>query len=214
LARIRDIHIWKKIFLFSFTYFLFTYTTIRNSVAYYLVTILFYEVQRGKVFKLAFSSFLAHISALPVLLITIFKNKRPSFWVIVSLSLIAALGYTFGQLFESFSFIFQKLDEYSEYTLDQNTVHKIYFFAVLCITLFLMVIDTSAVYNNIYIGLFLVYVILFSMNPVLGFRFSYYLILFLIVFPGYKNSIFNKLTYLAIPLFMGLFLYSFLDMNL
>ena len=214
LARISDIHIWKKIFLFSFTYFLFTYTAIRNSVAYYLVTILFYEVQREGVFRWAFLAFLAHISALPVLLISFFKNRKPSFWVIFSLVTIAVLGYTVGQSIESFSFIFQKLDEYSEYSLQQNSIHKIYFYLLLAVTLFLLIIDSSAVFNNIYIGLFVVYVILFMMNPVLGFRFSFYLILYLIVYPGYKNSIFNKVAQLAIPLFVGLLLFSFLDMSL
>lgn len=214
LARVTDIHVWKKIFLFSFTYFLFTYTAIRNSVAYFLVTILFYELQREGIFRWAFLSFLAHISSLPVLLISFFKNRRPSFWVIAALIAIAVVGYTFGQMIESFSFIFQKLDEYSEYSLEQNSVHKIYFYLLLGVTLFLLLIDSSVVYNNIYLGLFVVYVILFMMNPVLGFRFSFYLILYLIVFPGYKNSIFNKLAQLAIPLFVGLLLFSFLDMSL
>lgn len=196
LARLKDISFWRKVFAFSFFYFLFTYTTIRNTPAYLLVGVLFYRVQREGTFKIAYLSFLAHMSSIPALVISLFKVKYPKPYI---LALIVAIPLMFLLIIQIP--VFNLLDKFTVYSEDQEygqgILHLIYLLVITFITVFVFFYNRRYVYNDVYILLYTLYIFLFFISPVIAFRFSVYLVLFLIMFPKARDNdildtIFNK----------------------
>lgn len=183
LAFRKDLMFSAKLMLFAFFYFLFTYTLIRNSNAYILLGVFFYYFVRGRKFYPAYSSFLFHASSLPVVALSFLGLKKPSKKIFLymllggSIILIGLNTPVFSHLFSKFS-AYQELD----YKINK-TFHYTYFLFVLVFVYFIYKQKSRAVYNVLFLSLLLLYIILFVTNPIMSFRFSVYLMLYLLLYP-------------------------------
>jgi len=217
----KDLKLWIKVILFSFEYFLFTYTTIRNSVAYMLFGVLVYELLHNRKYYLGYFAFLSHVSVVPALLATLLEFKKPTLKKII-LVILAAAVFSLILNLPIFNFINAKFDAYSNVDPDsevgKSIVHKIYFVFILLLTGFLYFVSRRTVYNTFYIGIFAMYVGLFFVSPVMAFRFSLYIIIYLCLYPFYKTSKFDKalnfLSILLILIFIKAFIDTHSDINL
>ena len=211
ISQIKDITLWKKLLTFSLFFFLFAFTTLRNSAAYFLVTILFYNIQRGRKFRIGYLGFLAHISAIPALLSSMANIKKASLNVLFFLIVVGFGAYYILQSSPLFAFGLAKFDSYSGSDDSvNNIVHKIYFFCILSLSVVLWLSNRKYVLNNVFILLFFTYLIFNAINPVMGFRFSIYLILFLLVFPTIKTDrLIDKALNLTSIMFLGLFIFNY-----
>lgn len=185
LAFLNDISSWKKMILFSLYFHLFSFVLLRNTVPYILVGFLFYYLHKGKYIKISLLSFMAHLSSLPILIFAIFKNKSGDkklifigflFFFIFNIMLQLPL---FG-IYEKFS-AYQEGDEYGK-----SLFHKIYFIIFLLGHGYLFFKDKSLYFNYTYTLVFLTYLVLQFASPVMGFRFSIYLIIYLMLNPQLK----------------------------
>lgn len=209
LARRKDISLILKCTFFTLYYFLFTYTVIRNSIAYILIAVTFYHLIRNRTFQVGKVAFLFHMSSLPVVLSTYLGIKPPSKRVLLY---IVTGGLLVGLVMNIpiFSHLLEKFNAYSssDYSLNRQ-FHTIYFlFVVFCIIL-LYVFNKKSVYMSIFIFNFILYVILFLVNPVMSFRFSIYIISFIIMYPfRIERKFLPILNVLALTL-LSYFMYSF-----
>jgi len=170
--------LWKNIFLYSMYYYLFSFILLRNTPSYILIGILFYFINKNIYFKSALISFFCHLSSLPVLVFSFFKNKKAD---LILLIIVFCYIFFFNILtkFEVFG-IYDKLSIYQDdKDYGQNIFHKIYFYLLLILNIYFFYRNKSLVFNYTYILLFVTYLILQSIGPVMGFRFSIYLLFYL-----------------------------------
>lgn len=185
LSFLKNIAAWKKVVLFSLYYYLYSYILLRNTPAYVLVGILFCYLHKNKYFYPSALSFMAHLSALPILMFSVFKNKtsdKKMFLLLVffflSLNVIFRLPF-FG--LQDKLLVYQEDQEYG-----RTIIHKIYFAVIIFVHVFLFFKKRMVVYNYTYSFIFLIYIFLQILSPVMGFRFSVYLILYLLLNPELK----------------------------
>lgn len=170
--------LWKNIFLYSMYYYLFSFILLRNTPSYILIGILFYFINKNIYFKSALISFFCHLSSLPVLVFSFFKNKKADFILLI---IVFCYIFFFNILskFEVFG-IYDKLSIYQDdKDYGQNIFHKIYFYSLLILNIYFFYRNKSLVFNYTYILLFVTYLILQSIGPVMGFRFSIYILFYL-----------------------------------
>lgn len=209
LAFIKEVPIWRKVLLYSFYYYFFSYVLLRNTPSYVLVGILFYYLNRKIFFKFSVLSFLCHLSSLPVLFFSIFKNKKANF-----LLLVIVLGYLlFFNLLTNLEIfgVYEKLNTYKDdKEFGQGFFHKIYFFGFLTINLFLIFRKKSEIFNYTYILLFVTYLFLQFIGPVMGYRFSIYLIFYLLLSDDlfFSKTVNSYLNIVSVG-FLGIVLYNF-----
>jgi hypothetical protein len=198
-----DISPWKKVFLYSMYYYLFSFVLLRNTPSYILLATSFYYLNYKKIFLPSLLSFLCHISSLPLIVFSFFKNKKANFLLI-----FICFGYIF--LFniltklEVFG-IYEKLTIYKDDNqYGQGLFHKIYFYLFIILNLILLLFKKDLILNYTYVFIFLTYIFLQFIGPVMGFRFSIYLIFYLIMTKNYKEveiknySYFNILSFFTI----------------
>ena len=170
--------IWKNIFLYSMYYYLFSFVLLRNTPSYILISLLFYFINKNIYFKSALLSFFCHLSSFPILIFSFFKNKKADFKL-----LIIVIGYVlfFNLLTKLEIFgIYDKLTIYQEdKDYGQNIFHKLYFFLFLSLIIYTFFKIKNLLFNYTFILIFVTYLILQSIGPVMGFRFSIYLMFYL-----------------------------------
>ncbi|MCW3170510.1 EpsG family protein, partial [Chryseobacterium sp. 09-1422] len=166
IIRLKDIQTFSKVLLFSLYYFLFAYTTVRNSPAYILVGVLYYFLHRKKIFKLGYLSFLAHLSSVPAVLFSLFRVDKVSKKVLIGSVIMFPLFFILINL--PFLNLSDKLTQYEESTeYGVSTFHKIYFIVMILMTIFLYFKNKALVYNNVYILNFVMYMLLYSISGVM-----------------------------------------------
>lgn len=188
LAFIDTIATWRKLILLSLYYFLFSYVLLRNTPAYLLCGLLFYSLNKDDLCKISFSSFLFHLTSAPILAFSIFKNRVVDKKMLLFLLLYSSIlkGVFTLEIFG----LYEKFITYStseEYGV--SLFHRVYFYAFICFNLFLLVYRRNVVYNYTYSFMFTTYLFLQLFSPVMGFRFSIYLIIYLMLHPSLE---FNK----------------------
>lgn len=194
LLFVKDIHPWKKVLLFSLFYYLLAYLLLRNTLAYLALAYLFYRINFKEVYKLSYTALLSHLSSLPALFFGGFKNKRGDLLLIFSVVLYISLFSIIikleaFQLYEKFS-LYQDSTEYGF-----SMFHKLYFYGFLFLNLVLFLLRRNIIYNYSYLPLFATYIILQFSNGVMGYRFSIYLIFYLLLFISEKK-VYSKLNIL------------------
>jgi len=204
---------WKNIFLYSMYYYLFSFILLRNTPSYILISIMFYFINRNKYFKSALFSFFCHLSSLPVLIFSFFKNKRADLNL-----LIIAIGYIFIfnvlTKLEVFG-IYDKLTVYQEdKDYGQNIFHKLYFFLFLSLIFYTYFKNKKLLFNYTFILIFVTYLILQSIGPVMGFRFSIYLMFYLFLnekfFPKNNNELLKNILSVSLVI---LLLFNYNQLN-
>lgn len=217
-----NIKFWIKILFFSFSYILLTYTVLRNAPAYFLFGYLIYYLLENKKFPFGYLGFLTHVSALPALAATFLGFKKPNYKQFIFIFLGAAL-FSIVLSLPYFSHISGKLDAYTSVDIAEkfgvSIFHKLYLVGILGLSFLIYKHDKTIIYNNFYCSVFLIYIILHILNPVMAYRFSYYLIIYFVMIPFYKQVKIDKvlnvgLGILLIFLFYNSFYSSHLDLLL
>lgn len=211
LSFVKTISVWRKLILYSFYYYLFSYILLRNTPAYLLCGLLFYSLHVKKVCRFSFFSFLFHTTSIPVLTFSILRNKKAD-WILLLLLLLylAVLKVLFSLevfgLYEKF-LIYSTIEGYGT-----SIFHRVYFIIFILFNLFVLYARQNVVFNYTYSFIFATYLFLHFFSPVMGFRFSIYLIFYLMLHPflEFDEKISRSLNILSIFLmFLTLFnLYS------
>ncbi|MGK0307860.1 MAG: hypothetical protein ACI8RP_000816 [Urechidicola sp.] len=184
--RISKYHIpfFKKMLLFSFFYFLFTYVLLRNGIPYLLVFIFFYELNNteGKLKKLIVASFFHATAALIFLIKIIFEIKL---WhlIVYGLAILVLLAIlAFNNVFV-FDYIINKFRTYSEVRYDRSVFHVVWMFFIFGIFLWSFIENIAQSTTLFFITLMIVYIVFNYLNPVMGYRLSLYILLFYLTLP-------------------------------
>lgn len=185
IAFLRDINSWKKVLLYGLYYFLFAFVLLRNTPSYVLTGFLFYYLHQNKYIKITLLSFLGHLSSLPILIFSMFKNKIGDnklfiYILLYFFSFNLILNLPFLGVYEKFN-MYQDVDEYGK-----SIFHKIYFVFFICINIYLFFKNKIVVYNYTYVFIFMTYFFLQLASPIMGFRFSVYLIIYLLLNPKFS----------------------------
>ncbi len=182
-----DIPIWNKVLLYSLYYYFFSYILLRNTPSYILVGFLFYGISKNKIFKLSFLAFLSHLSSLPIIVVSFFRNKKIDFKFAI-LVLCLFFGYGFIINLEVLN-IYEKFNGYAEGNENKLKVfHLVYFVFFILLNLFILRKEKYGFLNYTYLLLGCMYLILQNTNPVMGYRFSIYLILYIFLNPKFRLS--------------------------
>lgn len=206
---LKDISIWKKITMYSLYFYLFSFVLLRNTPSYILTGILFYYLHKNKFIKISYISFFAHISSLPILFFSLFKNKPVDRFLFIYLILYCFLL----KLILTYSF-FGISERFENYQNIMHTInwfnHLLYLVLFISLNVFIFFINKKVIYNYTYFFMFFTYLFLEFISPVLGFRFSIYMIFYLLLNPELKLTykLDNKLNRLS-PLAVLLLYYNY-----
>lgn len=210
LLFVNNIYPWKKILLFSLFYYLFAYVLLRNTLAYLSTAFLFYKINSKIYFKPSYLAFLSHLSSIPALVFSIFKNKIGNVRLVISMIFYI---FFFGIIIKLEIFqLYEKFSTYKEPSeFGVSNFHKIYFYGFLLINLFLFFNEKKIIYNYTYLPLLITYIILQFSSGVMGYRFSFYLVIYLLMYVNYNNKLIYSNTLLNYISFFLIFLsiYSF-----
>lgn len=213
----KDIAIWKKILLFVFYYFLFAFVLLRNGPVYIMFAYFFYSSYRNKKFlKILFTPFM-HLSALVLLVVMFHKYKHylKIFFAVIVLLIPIFILYLIPILIEVtyLQGSVSKIDTYTKIDQSVALFHKIHFFFVTAVVLITIWVYKKQVLNPILITAMLFYYIAFYVSPVMGFRFSPYVFLAILLFNfngKYNSQVVRNLNLASFFLF-PYFLFTLLD---
>jgi hypothetical protein len=213
LATRMDVVIWKKMLLFVFYYFLFGFVLLRNGPVYIFYAYFFYYSYRNKKFKKIVLTPFMHLSAL-ALMITLFQRNKYyfKFFFSILLFLLPVLIFILMPILTDIIALqgsMNKVDSYSEGIEVVSIFHKIYLLFVTMVILVTFIVYKKQAINPILITTIVFYYIFFFINPVLGFRFSPYVFMAILLFnfDGITNAqiwvkILNILSFLLLPYFL------------
>jgi hypothetical protein len=213
LAFLKNVSTFNRIIIFSLYYYFFAYIVFRNGPAYMLSGVTFYYLHKNIYLKATALLFLMHLSSLPVIFFSIFKNKLGD----RKLLLVCFLFIIFFNILVRIE-LFALYDKFSSYENEaeygQSIFHKIYFYSFVLFNIYLFHFKKDVIYNYTYLLLFVTYLILNYSNSVMGYRFSIYLTLYLMLNPKLDYSETNRTTLLFLtPIFFVLFIYNYLTLQ-
>ena len=218
LAFRKDIELWKKVVIFVFYYFLTSYVVLRNAPVYFIYSYFFYYGFRSLKYNKIIFTPLMHISSVPLLLLIFYKSKRYYKYLFSALVIVIPILITIVlPIIESVEEIrssLDKADAYAEGMTEVGVFHKIYFCFISGIFIVSWINYKKKVLHPLIITTFLIYYISFFINPVIGFRFSPYVI-FAILLNNIKGSYncqaIKKALNLIIILLLPYFIFTFID---
>jgi hypothetical protein len=211
----RDLTVWKKVVFFSFYYFLFGFVLLRNAPVYMLFALFFYYSYRKVFFPQIILTPLMHLSALT--LVPIFFNRNKYYFKIIILVLIILLPIIttyllpFIENYLTMNNALNKIDAYSGGVPTIGIFHKLYFVFILCVIFMAFIVYKKDALNPILVTSSCIYFISFFFNPVVGFRYSPYIIM-AVLFMNSKNKVSNKLNNFLNLASFSLLLYFFLTL--
>jgi len=218
LAFRKDIELWKKVVIFVFYYFLTSYIVLRNAPVYFIYSYFFYYSFRAIQYRKIFFSPFMHLSSAPFLLLLFYKSKNYFKYLFLALILfIPILFIVVLPIIDSIEELQQslnKVDAYTEGGSEVGVFHKIYFCFITLLFIFSWLNIKKKLFHPIIITTFIIYYISFFINPVIGFRFSPYIILVLLLnnFEGkYNFPALTKVLNLIIILLLPYFIFTFID---
>ena len=176
-----DLLLWKKIILFAFYFFLFSFVVIRNAPVYIIYSYFFYYSYRAIKYKSIIITPFMHLSTLPLLLLFFHKEKNYFKYLAIGLLFfLALLIFKFLPIFENIDALespLNKIDTYLEDTKQKSFFHQIYFGFISGLFILSWIFFRKQVLHPIVITTLLIYYITFFINPIIGFRYSPYVIL-------------------------------------
>ncbi len=213
MAFLKNVSTFNRIIIFSLYYYFFAYIVFRNGPAYMLSGVTFYYLHKNIYLKATVFLFLMHLSSLPVIFFTIFKNKLGDrklllmcFLFIIFFNILVRIELF--ALYDKFSF-YENEVEYG-----QSIFHKIYFYSFVLFNIYLFCFKKDVIYNYTYLLLFVTYLILNYSNSVMGYRFSIYLTLYLMLNPKLDYSETNRPTLIFLtPIVFMLFIFNYLTLQ-
>jgi len=218
LAFKRDIVLWKKVVIFAFYYFLTSYVVLRNAPVYYIYSYFFYSSFRNINFRKIILSPFMHLSSVPLLLLMFYKSKNYFKYLFLVLSIcIPIFIFILLPIINSIvelNYFLNKVNDYAEGMSEVSVFHKIYFCFITGLLIITWFNIKQKLFHPLIFTTFFIYFITFFINPVIGFRFSPYVILALVLnnFKGHFNApLLNKGFNLTIILLLPYFIYTFID---
>jgi hypothetical protein len=193
LAFLEDISLWRKYFIFNIFFILFSFILLRNGIAYMILALFFYYMSKGRFLFSSFGALLFHVTALPILFLSFFRNKKLNFYIIpLGLAIILLFYFLF---YNQSSLFYLKFKDFKKNSLQYNyTLHNIVFTLSLLSFVLLMFFYKKILLNYNYGLLIVLYIVLFYFNAVMGFRFSFYILLYLLM--NTQLLFFSRLEYL------------------
>ena len=205
LAFVKELPAWSKILIFNLFFILFTFVLLRNGIAYMMLALFFYYISKNRFIFSYFSAFLFHITAIPILFLSFFRNKKLNFYIIPIVFIIVGVFSFF--FFSKYSIFYLKYKDFKINSIGYNyTIHNLLFVLSLSFFIANLIYYRNQLNNYFYVLLIIMYVILYYFNAVMGFRFSFYIILYLLmntqlVTATKLERILNKLSFMFI--FLG-----------
>lgn len=212
LATRKDIVLWKKIMIFVFYYILFGFVLLRNGPVYMLFACFFYYSFRNRNYiKILITPFM-HMSAMALIILLFHKRKyylKILFFVILGMIPIF-IFFVMPVLseVEAIKSSMSKVDSYSEELESVSIFHKVGLLFTTIIVLIAIFVYRKKAMNPIFITTILFYYITYLINPIMGFRFSPYLFLSILLFDfegAYSTRLvrnFNIMSFFLIPYFI------------
>jgi hypothetical protein len=212
LATRKDIVLWKKILIFVFYYILFGFVLLRNGPVYMLFACFFYYSFRNRNYiKILITPFM-HMSAMALIILLFHKRKyylKILFFVILGMIPIF-IFFVMPVLseVEAIKSSMSKVDSYSEELESVSIFHKVGLLFTTIIVLIAIFVYKKKAMNSIFITTILFYYITYLINPIMGFRFSPYLFLSILLFNfegSYSTRLLrnlNIMSFLLIPYFI------------
>lgn len=185
---------YKKIFLFALTYFLFTFTLLRNGPGYELVFLYFYYLfnKNKTFFWLLFLAVTFHYSSIIAFFCEI-KFKYLKVYLPISLLLFFAFVKILNVDVSIFTI---KLMDYFNNKYDFNLNHFLWFIMVLGFYVLIYLENNEKGILKRALFFLVAYLIAILFNPVLAFRVSFYFILFYCSIPVIKPFFTTRISYL------------------
>ncbi len=218
LAFRKDVSLWKKVVIFVLYYFLTSYVVLRNAPVYFIYSYFFYYGFRSLSYKKIIFTPLMHISSLPLLLLIYYKSKRYYKYLfsalVIFIPILIFIVLPIIESVEELRLSLDKADAYSEGMTEIGVFHKIYFCFISVILIVSWINYKEKVLHPLIITTFIIYYISFFINPVIGFRFSPYVIFTILLnnFKGnYNVTAFTKVLNLIIILLLPYFIFTFID---
>lgn len=212
LATRKDIVLWKKIMIFVFYYILFGFVLLRNGPVYMLFACFFYYSFRNRNYiKILITPFM-HMSAMALIILLFHKKKyylKILFFVILGMIPIF-IFFVMPVLseVEAIKSSMSKVDSYSEELESVSIFHKVGLLFTTIIVLIAIFVYRKKAINPIFITTILFYYITYLINPIMGFRFSPYLFLSILLFNfegAYSTRLvrnLNIMSFFLIPYFI------------
>lgn len=215
LMKLKDVFLWKKVLFFSMYYFLFSFVLIRNGVPYMIFAYFIYLIYRGKTTKLVYLTPLMHISSSAPMIMVFHKHKKYIFYLLlvgISALFIIFVGATILNRPE-FGLIAHKLDAYGKVQEETSVFHYIYFGIMSIFCFILWFFTRKRFFNPVIITTLFVYLAGFMINPVVGFRFSPYLMMAILLMnvDGKKYKFLNGMMNIGALLLVAYFIFTLYD---
>jgi hypothetical protein len=212
LATRKDIVLWKKILIFVFYYILFGFVLLRNGPVYMLFACFFYYSFRNRNYiKILITPFM-HMSAMALIILLFHKRKyylKILFFVILGMiPIFIFFVMPILSEVEAIKSSMSKVDSYSEELESVSIFHKVGLLFTTIIVLIAIFVYRKKAMNPIFITTILFYYITYLINPIMGFRFSPYLFLSILLFNfegSYSTRLvrnFNIMSFFLIPYFI------------
>jgi len=180
IAFLEDISPWKKNIFFGLFHILFTFLLIRNGIALMILAVFFYLQSKSTKTYFQLSSLFFHLTTFPVLLFSIFNKKKITYFIIPIIIFITIS--LFFLLNDPASILNQKFRDFQKNSIYYNyPFHYSVFVLTISIFIFFWVYFKKILNNYFYVLMILLYVLLFYFNVVMGFRFSFYIFIFLLI---------------------------------
>jgi hypothetical protein len=180
LAFVKDITLWRKYLIFNLFFILFSFILLRNAIAYMIIALFFYYMSKGRFVYSFFSAVFFHITTIPVLLLSFFRNKKLNFYIVPIVVFIILLFFFI--FYTESSFFYLKYKDFKKNSALYNyTIHNVVFYVSLSIFILYIYSFKNILLNYHYVLLLVIYIVLFYFNAVMGFRFSFYIFLYLLM---------------------------------
>jgi hypothetical protein len=218
LAFRKDVNLWKKVVIFVLYYFLSSYVVLRNAPVYFIYSYFFYYGFRSLKYKKIIFTPLMHVSSLPLLLLIFYKSKRYYKYLfsalVIFIPILIIIVLPIIDNVEAIRSSLDKADSYAEGMTEIGIFHKIYFCFISVIFIVSWINYKEKVFHPLIITTFIIYYISYFINPVIGFRFSPYVI-FTILLNNFKSNynlpIITKVMNLVTILLLPYFIFTFID---
>jgi len=217
LIRKKELPLYKRVMFFSLYYFLFTYTLLRNGPGYILIALFYFNYLNSNLLKrkvkYLWLSILFHYSTLSILVlhyVTSFTKKQ---LIIAFVILVFALIGVFIGLELSLDIISEKYASYSKSLREEQLSHKIWYIFV-CSLFVLTFIENKYLANTkFHFLIFLVFLVLYKISHIAGYRFSIYCIMYYLLLQPSKSFFIRnqKLFNFGSFVFVLYFIFTFYD---
>jgi hypothetical protein len=175
---------FKKMILFSFYFFLFSYILLRNGIPYLLVFMFFYELNNteSKLRKLIVASFF-HATAAIVLFVQLLFEIKIERLIVYGISILAILALLAINNIFVFDYFIDKFVVYAEVERERSNSHIIWMLFIFSVFFWSFIENRVKSSTVFFITFMTIYIILNYINPVMGFRLSLYIFLFYLTLP-------------------------------